>query len=85
MTIHRGVCINLDRKEAIMERPKPNPAVLALLFIIGVGSLFRFSQNLFHFSQNVRTGDVVGLSGGGAAVGAAIFGLIFVLMTRKKG
>ena len=67
-----------------MERSKPNLAVLAPLFIIGVGSLFRFSQNLFHFSQNVRIVDVVGLSGGGAALGAAIFGFIFVLMARKK-
>jgi hypothetical protein len=67
-----------------MERSKPNFAVLALLFVIGVGSLFRFSQNLFLFSQNVRIVDVVGLAGGGAALGAAIFGFIFVLMVRKK-
>ena len=80
----RFVCIDSYRKEAIMERSKPNLAVLALLFIIGVGSLFRFSQNLFHFSQNVRIVDVVGLSGGGAALGAAIFGFIFVRMARKK-
>ena len=67
-----------------MERSKPNLAVLAMLFLIGVSSLFRFSQNLFHFSQNVRIVDVVGLSGGGAACGAAIFGLIFALMARNK-
>jgi hypothetical protein len=71
-----------------MERPKPNLAVLAMLFFIGVSSLFRFSQNLFHLSQNVRIVDVVGLSGGGAACGAAcgaaMFGFIFVLMTRNK-
>ena len=67
-----------------MERSKPNLAVLAVLFVIGAGSLFRYSQNLFHFSQNVRIVDVVGLSGGGAALGAAIFGFIFVLMSRKK-
>lgn len=67
-----------------MERSKPNFAVLALIFFIGVSSLFRFSQNLFHFSQNVRIVDVVGLSGGGAACGAAIVGFIFALMARKK-
>jgi hypothetical protein len=67
-----------------MQRSKPNLAVLALLFVIGAGSLFRFSQNLFYFSKNVRTVDVVGLAGGGAALGAAIFGFIFVLMRRRK-
>jgi len=67
-----------------MERSKPNLAVLALLLVIGVSSLFRFSHNLLHFSQNVRIVDVVGLSGGGAACGAAIFGFIFALMTRNK-
>ena len=67
-----------------MERSKPNLAILALLFVTGVGSLFRFSQNLFHFSQNVRMVDVVGLSGGGAACGAAMFGFIFALVTRNK-
>jgi hypothetical protein len=67
-----------------MERSKPNLAVVALLFVIGVSSLFRFSQNLFHFSQNVRIVDVVGLSGGGAALGAAMFAVIFALMARKK-
>ena len=65
-----------------MERSKPNIALLALLFLIGVSSLFRFSQNLFHFSQNVRIVDVVGLTGGGAACGAAIFGFIFALTAR---
>lgn len=38
-----------------MERSIPNFAVLALLFLIGVSCLFHLSQNLFHFSQNVRT------------------------------
>ena len=67
-----------------MERSKPNLAVVALLFVIGISSLFRFSQNLFHFSQNVRIVDVVGLSGGGAALGAAMFAIIFAQMARKK-
>jgi hypothetical protein len=67
-----------------MERSKPNPAVLVLLFVFGVGSLFRFGDNLFRFSQNVRIVDVVGLSGGGAACGAAMFGFILAVMTRNK-
>jgi hypothetical protein len=67
-----------------MERVKPNLPALALLFFIGVSSLFHFSQNLFHFSQNVRAVDVVGLSGGGAACGAAMFGLIFAAIAKNK-
>ena len=67
-----------------MERSKPNLVVMAMLCFIGVGSLFRFSQNLFHFSQNVRIVDVVGLSGGGAACGAAMFGFIFAHRARIK-
>ena len=63
---------------------RPSLAAMSVLFMIGVGSLFRFSQNLFHFSQNVRIVDVVGVSGGGAACGAAMFGLIFALMARNK-
>ena len=71
-------------KGAIMERSQPNLAVLAMLLLIGISSLVRFSQNLFHFSQNVRIVDVVGLSGGGAACGAAIFGFIFALVARNR-
>ena len=67
-----------------MERSKPSLAVFALLFIIGVSSLIHSSQNLFHLSQNVRIVDVVGLSGGGAACGAAMFGFIFALMARNR-
>ena len=63
---------------------KRNLGVFAMLFMIGIASLLRFSQNLFHFSQNVRMVDVVGISGGGAACGAAMFGLIFALMARNK-
>jgi hypothetical protein len=74
----------LYRKGAIIERSKPNLAVMALIFFIGVSSLFRFSQNLFHFSHNVRIVDVVGLAGGGAACGAAMFGFIFALTARNK-
>ena len=67
-----------------MEDSRPNPLVMAMVFLIGAGSLFRFSENLFHFSQNVRIVDVVGLSGGGAACGAAMFGSIFALMQRAS-
>ena len=66
-----------------MERSKPNFAVLGLLFVMGVSTLFRFSQNMFHFSQNVRIVDLVGLSGGGAACGAALFGFIYTLLAKK--
>ncbi len=67
-----------------MERSRPNLLVMAMLFLIGVSTLLRFSQNLFHFAQNVRTVDVVGISGGGAACGAAMFGFIYSLMARAK-
>ena len=66
-----------------MERSKPNAATLAMLLFIGVSTLFHFSQNLFHLSQNVRVVDVVGLTGGGAACGAAMVGFIFALMSRN--
>jgi hypothetical protein len=74
----------MERTGAIVERSKPNLALMALLFLIGVSSLVRFSQNLFQISQNVRVVDVVGLSGGGAACGAAMFGFIFALMSRNR-
>jgi hypothetical protein len=67
-----------------MERSRPSLAVMAMIFFIGVSSLFRFSHNLFHFSHDVRIVDVVGLSGGGAACGAALFGFIFALRARNK-
>jgi membrane-associated PAP2 superfamily phosphatase len=67
-----------------MERSQPNLAVMAMVFFIGVGTLIRFSQHLFQVSQNVRLVDVVGLSGGGAACGAALFGFIFALRGRKE-
>ena len=67
-----------------MERSRPNLAVMTMIFFIGVTSLIRFSHNVYHFSPNVRIVDVVGLSGGGAACGAALFGFIFALRTRNK-
>ena len=60
-----------------MERPKPDLAVLAMLVIIGSGAIVRFSQD-------VRSVQVVGLSGGGAACGAALVGLVWALKTRVK-
>jgi hypothetical protein len=63
---------------------KVNFGVSVLLLGIGVVSLFRFSENLFHFAQHVRTVDVVGLTGGGAACGAAIFSFIFAMLNRNK-
>ncbi len=60
-----------------MECSKPTLVVSAMLFFFGV-------YNLFHFSHNVRIVDVVGLSGGGAACGAALFGFITALMARNK-
>lgn len=67
-----------------MQRSKPNLAVMVLIFLFGAVSLYHFSQDLFHLSQNVRIVDVVGLSGGGAACGAALFGFIYAVMARDK-
>jgi hypothetical protein len=64
--------------------PKVNFGASVVLLGIGIVSLVRFSENLFHFAQHVRTVDVVGLSGGGAACGAAIFSFIFAVMHRNK-
>ena len=66
-----------------MEHSRPSLAVPALLFVVGIGSLFRYSQNLFQTAQNVRLVDVVGVSGGGAACGAAIFSLVLALRWRN--
>ncbi len=67
-----------------MDRVRVNFGVSVVLLAIGVVSLIRFSENLFHFAQHVRTVDVVGLTGGGAACGAAIFSFIFALISRNK-
>ena len=60
-----------------MERSKPNLAVLAMLVLFGVGAIVRFSQD-------VRSVQVVGISGGGAACGVALVGFIWALKTRAK-
>lgn len=67
-----------------MERSRPSPALFVMLLIIGIGTLVRFSQNLLHLAQNVRMVDIVGVSGGGAACGAAIYGFIHFLMARDR-
>ena len=60
-------------------RPRSIPSLggAALLFVIGASSVFRFSHD-------VRAVDVLGLSGGGAACGAALFGIIFALLARSR-
>ncbi len=60
-----------------MKRSRPDLAVLAMLVVVGVGAIARFSQD-------VRSVQVVGLSGGGAACGAALVGFIWALKTRGK-
>ncbi len=60
-----------------MERSKPNLPVLAMLVMIGLGAIVRFSHD-------VRIVQVVGLSGGGAACGAALVGFIWAFKTRVK-
>ena len=60
-----------------MERSRSNLAVLAVLVVFGVGAIVRFSHD-------VRSVQVVGLTGGGAACGAALCGFIWAFMTRVK-
>jgi hypothetical protein len=67
-----------------MGRSKGIFALLGLLFVIGVSGLVQFSQNLFQASENVRSVDVVGLSGGAAACGAVIFGVIFSMFAGRR-
>jgi hypothetical protein len=60
-----------------MEGSKPHFLRVALLLIIGIGSIVRFSEG-------VRLVAVVGISGGGAACGVALFGSIFSLVSKSK-
>ena len=61
-----------------MERSGPlNPIPFVALFVVGAGTLF-------HFSQNVRSVDAVGLSGSGFALGVAVFAFITALRARNK-
>lgn len=60
-----------------MERSRLNPAVLAMLVMIGVGAILRFSHD-------VRAVQVVGLTGGGAACGVALCGFMWTFMAKGK-
>lgn len=40
--------------------------------------------NLFHFSQQVRIVDAIGLAGGGATCGAALAGIFAVVFVRGQ-
>jgi hypothetical protein len=60
-----------------MERSRPNVAVLAMLVVMGAGAIARFSHD-------VRTVQVVGLTGGGAACGVALCGFIWTLMRKDR-
>lgn len=60
-----------------MEGRRSNFAVLAMLVMIGVGAIVRFSDG-------VRLVQVVGLTGGGAACGAALCGFAWTRMARRK-
>lgn len=66
-----------ERMEEAMERSRPSLAVFAMLVLIGVGAIVRFSHD-------VRSVQVVGLTGGGAACGAALCGFIWMFMRRGK-
>jgi hypothetical protein len=48
-----------------------------MLVIVGLGAIVRFSQD-------VRGVQVVGLSAGGAACGAALVGFVWAFKTRGK-
>ncbi len=67
-----------------MKRPLPPFGVSVLLLLIGATTLVRFSENLFRFCPNARMVDVFGLSGGGAACGAAVFGFVFALIAGNR-
>ena len=60
-----------------MERSRPNVAVLAMLVVMGAGAIARFSHD-------VRTVQVVGVTGGGAACGVALCGFIWTLMRKDR-
>lgn len=60
-----------------MQPSKMNAATLVLLVLLGVGSIVRFSPN-------VRPVQVVGISGGGAACGVALFGFLQALRSKSS-
>lgn len=58
-----------------MRRFRPNLALMAFLFLIGVSSVIRHSEN-------ARFHDVIGLTAGGFALGAAFILTILTVMGR---
>jgi len=64
-------------KGKFMKTSKPLFPFVFILFLLGLGGLIRFSQN-------VRSVDVVGLFFSGAACGAAAAALIMALRARTK-
>jgi len=61
-----------------MERSSAvNPWPFATLFFVGLMTLTRFSQD-------VRSVDAVGLSGGGFAMGVGAVGFIMAFRARRK-
>ena len=61
-----------------MERSRAvNPWPFAALFFVGLMTLTRFSQN-------VRSVEAVGLSGGGFAMGVGLVGFIIAFRARRK-
>jgi hypothetical protein len=61
-----------------MERSSAvNPWPFAILFFVGLMTLTRFSQD-------VRSVDAVGLSGGGFAMGVGVVGFIMAFRARRQ-
>jgi len=54
-----------------------SPIPFVAVFVVGAGTLF-------HFAQNVRSVDAVGLSGGGFALGVAMFAFLTAFRARNK-
>jgi hypothetical protein len=70
-----------------MKRSKPFwPLLLSLLslLLVGVCNLYRFSEKLLETSPAVRTVHVIGLSGSAVTCGAALAGVIVVLVARTR-
>ena len=54
-----------------------NPVPFALLLVIGIGNVVRYSAGL-------RAVDVVGISGGGFAIGIAVCALAMAYRERRR-
>ena len=64
-----------------MGQLKPNLAMMAILLMIGVATLTHFIGMI---GSEVRSVVIIGIAGGGAACGAAVFGVAWAIATRKK-